>query len=174
MDQDRAHPYAHSAVFLMKRSGIDIAALKRHHKAFIAAFEQEVALSLTEAGQDAQDHVRNNSEFERRSQHRSVKDATKAKLIRSKNGKLIRLTNSKMRDGYDVSVGLERGTKAHTIRARGRALRFKSSSGATIFRRAVKHPGTKAYKFLFKASSSAYTALGITLRRRLTALGKRF
>lgn len=152
---------------------IDVSQVRRAHRKFLADLKTEIDASLAEAGEHAKAHVRTDSELERRSKTRSVKDATKARVMRTKGGKLVRLTNSKMRRGYDVSVGLEHGTRPHTIRARSGVLRFRSG-GAVKFRKSVWHPGTKPYKFLFKASTSAYGVLGVSLRTRLARLARRF
>ena len=42
------------------------------------------------------------------------------------------------------------GSKPHVIKARrpGKRLKFTVSSGATIYRRAVRHPGSKGRKYL--------------------------
>lgn len=151
----------------------DVKALKKTHKALISDIKREIDTSLVHAGEHAKDHVRNESEFERRSKTRSVKDATKSRLVRIAGGKVIRLTNSKMVKGFDVSVGLEHGTKAHKIRGNNGVLRFRSGS-STVFRREVNHPGTRAYRFFSSAATSAHSALGVSLRSRLSKLARRF
>lgn len=151
----------------------DMAAVRKAHKALIADVRREIDEALVRAGEHAQDHVRTQSEFERRSATRSVKDATKAQLVRVAGGKLVRLTNSKMVKGFNVSAGLEHGTRAHKIRSRTGVLRFRSGS-STVFRREVNHPGTRAYRFFSSAASSAHAALGASLQTRLSTLARRF
>jgi hypothetical protein len=53
---------------------------------------------------------------------------------------------------------LESGTRAHTIRARGQTLRFVSN-GVTIYRRAVRHPGTKSRPVMATARRAAEQAI---------------
>jgi hypothetical protein len=43
------------------------------------------------------------------------------------------------------------GTKAHEIIARGVSLAFTGSSGSTVFRKRVHHPGTKPNPFFWRA-----------------------
>jgi hypothetical protein len=52
---------------------------------------------------------------------------------------------------------LENGTRPHTIVAHGKALRF-TVNGATLFRRVVHHPGTKARPFMAEARERAIQA----------------
>lgn len=153
---------------------IDLSAVKKAHRRFLAAHDRAVDKSLDEAGDHAAHHVKTHSAFNRRSAARSVKDATKHKVIRTRGGKLVRITNNKTRRGYSVSAGLEHGTRAHTIRAKpGKSLAFRSG-GQLIFRKSVQHPGTRPYRFLSNATSAAHRFIGPRLKRQLSRVAKRF
>jgi len=155
------------------RAAIDLAAVRREHARLLADLSREVQGALVDAGAHAKDHVRTKSEFEKRSA-RSVKDATRYKLVRTKGGKLVRISSNKTRKGFNVSLGLEHGTRPHTIRAKTGTLRFRASGGEWTFRHEVQHPGNRPYRFLSSATNSAYTALGSRLQTRLGALARRF
>lgn len=43
---------------------------------------------------------------------------------------------------------IEDGSAPRNIVAHGKALRFQGKSGGTVYRRQVRHPGTKAYRIL--------------------------
>lgn len=156
------------------RGTIDVAAVRRQHAKLLAGLSQEIRGALGEAGQHAKDHVKTKSEFERQSPSgRSVKDLTKFRVVRTKGGKLLRISNNRMSRGHNVSLGLEHGTRPHTIKAKTGTLRFRSG-GDWVFRREVQHPGTRAYRFLSNATGSAYSSLGSRLQTRLSALARRF
>lgn len=78
------------------------------------------------------------------------------------------------------------GTRAHTIRPRGRRLRFPSSykaktrpgslrsgrggkGGAPVFARAVRHPGTKPRNFDVQIAARAQKQLTTKMRQALAA-----
>lgn len=61
------------------------------------------------------------------------------------------------------------GTRAHTIRARGQALRFQVG-GETLYRQAVQHPGTGANPFVERGVAQAMGLLLQTTGYHLRAL----
>ena len=56
---------------------------------------------------------------------------------------------------------LERGTGAHSIVAKGRTLRFQVG-GQTLYRRMVRHPGTKPRPFMTEARDAAVAAIEVS------------
>ena len=152
---------------------INLAALQKAHKAFLLSQDRAVTESLDEAGAHASHHVKTHSKFKRRSATRSVKDATRWRIVKTKGGRVVKITNSKRRGGYDVSAGLEHGTRPHTIRAKSGSLRFRAG-GRLMFRRSVQHPGTRAYRFLSNATGAANRFMGSRLSARLSRLARRF
>lgn len=156
------------------RATINLAALKRAHAKLLRDNAEAHTEALREAGEYAKQHVKTKSKFQRRSQTNSVKDATEYRIVRLHSGRLLKIWNEKKVDGYDVSAGLEHGTKPHTITARNaKALRFEVG-GQVLFRVTVHHPGTKRYKFLFKAVNAAHRHVGPRLFRRLEAAARKF
>ena len=157
----------------MSSGPLNLAAVQKAHKQFLREQDRAVDKSLDEGGEHAAYHVKTHSKFKRRSATRSVKDSTKWRLVRGKGGKVVRITNSKKRRGYDISAGLEHGTRPHTIRAKSGSLRFRAG-GQLMFRRSVQHPGTRAYRFLSGATNAAYRFMGGRLEQRLSRLARRF
>jgi len=52
----------------------------------------------------------------------------------------------------DYAVYVHEGTAPHTIKPKGKYLRFKGSGGNYVFAKSVNHPGTKANPFLTATS----------------------
>lgn len=71
-------------------------------------------------------------------------------------------------DGVSALDLIYSGTPAHIIRAKGKALRFRGAgseesgveSGEWVFRKSVKHPGTKANRFIDRALQQAVVMSG--------------
>lgn len=156
------------------RGTINLAAMKRKHQKLLKDSDRAHTEALREAGEYAQEHVKTKSKFQRRSATNSVKDSTDFKIVKTASGKLVRIWNQKIVNGYNVSEGLEYGTRAHAIVARNaRTLRFVSN-GQVFFRRRVWHPGTKPYKFLFKAINAAHKFEFVRLQKKLEAIARKF
>jgi hypothetical protein len=152
----------------------DVGAIKKGHQKFLIEIRREEARSLAQAGEYADTHVRTKSKFKRRSSGDSVKDKTEWRIVKTSSGSTLAISNSKKVNGFDVSRGLESGTRAHVIRARpGRTLRF-ISHGRVFFRKSVFHPGTKPYRFLENATTAAYRRLGKLLDERFTRAARKF
>lgn len=96
--------------------------------------------------------------------------ATKARVLRARNGRLIRLSNARK-----VATFLEYGTKPHVIMPKkpGGRLVFRKG-GQLIFARKVNHPGTRPYKFLYRAHRSGYRVLGESLEQGMRRAAMRF
>lgn len=129
---------------------IDIGAVRATHARFIRDQQLIVERALQFAGDFAHQHVAAYSRFQRRSAS-SLKDATKHQVIRLRGGGVLRITSAKRYASY-----VEHGTRAHIILPRrARMLRFEVKSGAVVFARAVRHPGTPAFRFLYNATDAA-------------------
>lgn len=75
-----------------------------------------------------------------------------------------------LRSGSKVARFLDAGTKPHTITAKRRdALRFVASGGAVVFRRTVKHPGTKPKQYIAAEAQRAEPALLAAVERAADA-----
>jgi len=149
---------------------INIAQVQRGHAWFLREQDDWIRDSLMHAHAEADQHVRKHSTFKRRSD-RSLKDKTRGRIVRITGGRKLKLTWTKPTRGgkYDLAELIEYGTKPHVISiheigggsgsTRGKALRFRGRDGRWVFRRRVFHPGTRPYKFGWKASSAAYRVL---------------
>ena len=72
---------------------------------------------------------------------------------------------------------IEHGTKPHVIRARRvNFLRFEwpRGSGNIVFRRAVYHPGNRAYRFLWDATTESFRVFGFLLAADMQRVAQRF
>jgi hypothetical protein len=149
---------------------IDLPGFRRAARAFRAAVHNAVAESQEVAGRHAVTHVRRFSKFKRQSAQ-SLKDATRysSKPGRGSNSfRTLRIISLKKTARF-----LEHGTRPHRIQPRrARVLRF-SVGGHTIFRRSVRHPGTKPTRFLSQATESAFDVMKAELMRRFVRISNK-
>jgi hypothetical protein len=133
---------------------INIAQVRRGHELFLKRQDIWIVQALAIAKDQASEHVKKHSKFKRRSATGSLKDSTKGRIVKTRSGRKLRLRWYKKYASF-----IEYGTRPHPIIARRRrALRFVVN-GQTLFRRKVMHPGTRPYKFGWKATSSAHRVL---------------
>ena len=150
------------------RGPIDVGAVTRAHDRFLGRQQVAIVRALDWAGDFAEDHVAAYSKFRRRSAQ-SLKDATEHKFVRTGSGVVVRIFSTKK-----YAEHVEYGTKPHIIRARrAKALRFVMH-GKTHFRRWVRHPGTKGFRFLYNATTAGFRVLGQKLEHDLGALARQF
>ncbi|HEY3494740.1 MAG TPA: hypothetical protein VGK73_08650 [Polyangiaceae bacterium] len=144
-----------------------IARVKRAHRHLAAETARAVDDAMAFAGRFAVQHVHDHPEFKPRTG--ALQSATKARVVRTKGGKLLKLSNRK-----PYAAAIDRGARPHVIRAKsGGVLRFRGRNG-WVSKREVQHPGNRPYKFLYRAHSAAYRVLGTNLTQRLTAIARRF
>lgn len=75
-----------------------------------------------------------------------------------------------LRSGNKVARFLEAGTKPHVITAKRRdALRFVAAGGGVVFRRTVKHPGTKPLNYIAAEAERSEPALLSAVERAADA-----
>lgn len=127
----------------------DIGALHESHDRFLAEHDAMVSGVLYDAGNIAVAEVITHPTFTPRTG--ALQKATRARVIRTAGGKLVRVSNLK-----SYASGIEQGTRPHRITARNaKALRWLTTNGSVVFRRSVSHPGTKPYWFLRTAVNTA-------------------
>jgi RNase P/RNase MRP subunit p29 len=129
--------------------GFNIASLKAQHSAILKKSER----AITEVLDESIDVV--NAGIYQRPGFKPVthktQDATKARVVRTSKGNVLRVTNNTKR-----ALWLEEGTQPHWIFPRKKkVLRFKGKSGGWVSTKVVKHPGTKPYWFIRGAVSNA-------------------
>jgi hypothetical protein len=124
--------------------------LRASHGRLLTAHQAMVGGILYEAGVQALAETILHPGFKPRTG--KTQKATTFRLVRTRGGKVVRVENK-----APVARLLEGGTFAHIIRARNtRFLRFVGRDGSYVFRRQVRHPGTKPYWFLRRATNVAY------------------
>lgn len=146
----------------------NISQIKRTHQRVCKQIQVVLDQELGTAGAFAQKHVREN---QRGYKHRTGKliQGTKARVVKiSRGGRRVIISNSKP---YAATV--DRGSRAHVIRARRKFLRFLGKSGEWVFARQVNHPGTRPTKFLWNATHATYRVAGPALDQRLMRLHRR-
>lgn len=142
--------------------------IRRGHDFFLARNERLIEATAERAGRHAEDHVRRHPLFKPRTGRTQKK--TGHRVVRTSGGRLLRIFNTAKH-----AAALDSGARPHLIRARFRnKLRFRGKSGAFVFRESVRHPGNRPYKFLFRATNSAYRVMGQDLARGMTELAKNF
>lgn len=149
----------------------------RGHEFFLAQNERLLVQSEEIAGRFAVQYVHDHSDFKRRSGN--LQDRTSYRLVRTSGGRILRIANDAKYAGI-----IDGGSRAHMIypkqrfrggrTTRGSALAFVGRAGVMVFRRSVRHPGTRPYKFLWNAADAAYRVLGHELERGMTDIAQRF
>lgn len=147
---------------------INLQALRSHHRKFLSAHDAAVQRSLSEARDDGIDHVQKSPGF--RPQTGALQKATTGQVIRTSRGAIVRLQNRK-----PYAAPIDKGSAPHVIVARrAKALRFTSSSGETIFRRRVNHPGNRPYHFLRSATTAAAHSFELRMAPRMRNIARQF
>ena len=147
---------------------LDIKSLKRDHEKFLKLHHGAIEAALDDAQDAGLKFARTKPGFTKRTGKTQAK--TKAKVIR-RGGKTIvmRMTNSAKH-----AAVLEKGSKPHVIKAKpGKTLRFWGF-GRLIYRKQVKHPGTKAYRFLSRSRNTAGMTFERSMKPRMARAARSF
>jgi hypothetical protein len=147
----------------------DLTAIERAHRQLEADTKRAIDDALRRGETAAKQHVRDNAGFTHRSG--ATLNATRGRLYRSRRGGRLVVLNSDRK-----ALWLEHGTRAHVIRARrGTHLRFFWRRYDRIFYfRKVNHPGTRAYRFLFRAAHHAGDRIRLGIQRGMQRAARRF
>jgi hypothetical protein len=142
--------------------------MTRQHDWFLAEHERAVAESLQHGGEQGVQQVQTSPGFKPRSG--KLQKATKAKVVRTSGGRLLKMSNSK-----PYAAAIDKGAKPHVIRAKrmGGRLKFRAG-GRVVYARAVRHPGNKPYRFLARATMHAANKFENQFERRMSAIAARF
>lgn len=148
----------------------NIPKLQATHRRALADHKAAEQEALRIAGAHAEEHVKNHSTFKRQSVN-SLKDNTRSRIVRSRGGALLRLSWTKPYAGF-----VEAGTRVHGIRARRAPalVFFWKKTGRVMFLKSVRHPGTRPYKFGWRATHSAHRVLGERLTMGMARVSRRF
>jgi hypothetical protein len=146
---------------------VNLPEVRAGHQRFLRGHEEMVQDVSERGGDVALQHVQNYPEFKRQSG--KLQDATDYRVVRLKGGKLLRIYNPK-----PYAASIDGGARPHLIRAKNKPyLHFKGRRGWARVK-AVKHPGNRPYKFLYRANNAAFRVMGQDLRSGMTELAKRF
>ncbi|MCA9647231.1 MAG: hypothetical protein KC492_41365 [Myxococcales bacterium] len=146
---------------------VNLGNVKAAHKRFLAANERMVTTIMDRTATFAVDYVHQHPTFTRRTG--KLQDKTKARVMRTAGGKLLRISNS-----AKYAKAIELGSKAHLIEARRKKfLRFKIA-GKWVFARRVKHPGTKPHKFLWRSLWASGRIVDANLRQDMARIASQF
>lgn len=138
---------------------INLDKLKRGHQRFMAELSRELDQVLDDDKLTglAQRYVSQHGGFKSRTG--KLVEKTKAKVIRSGNRRLIRITNSApyaaAQDGGSGLYGPKHAKYRIPKNGGGKTLKFLSG-GQFVFRRVVMHPGVHPTRFLYNANDAAY------------------
>ena len=150
-------------------SVLDIRRLERDHGKFLAAHNQAVSDSAEEAAKAGERLAKRRPGFTPRRPNGAA-SKTKGRVIR-RRGKVIRVQLSNTAKHAAI---LEKGSRPHIIAARPfKMLRFVAG-GKVIFRKAVRHPGTSAFRFLSKGRDVASRRFEQAIRPRMIRAAKSF
>lgn len=141
--------------------------IKAAHRKLLAGTTTAVAEASIEAGEFAVDFVRMHPGFKPRTG--ALQQATQWQTVRAPGGRIVRIRNPK---AYAAAIDL--GSRPHDIVARrGNALAF-TVGGKLMFRRRVRHPGTRPYRFLYRATNAAGRVLAQVLAVKMRKLSQNF
>lgn len=147
---------------------LNLHAIRMVHRRFAVELDAEIGGALQDAETVGLASVRTNPGFKPRTG--ALQDATESRIVRTKNRKLLRFWNKK-----PYAAAIDKGAHPHFIFARKKPyLRFRTKGGQWVSRRAVKHPGNRAYKFLSNATDKAFSTLGRGLERETRHAVQRF
>ena len=154
---------------------INIGLIKKHHKDFLSNHDAMVASVLTESKlQDyAQRYVHDNSGLKMRSGN--LEKSTKVKVIRTRNGSLIKVqNNAKYAWSQDQGSGLYgRRRSVYTITGNP-YLRFRGLGGRIIYRHKVMHPGVRPKRFLFNTTDAMARTVAAWLETGMKSVARKF
>jgi len=137
------------------------------HAKFLKLHEHEFAEELDRSGRAGVDYARKNPRFKPRTG--KTQAANDYKIIRTKTRGKVRLYNTAKH-----AAALDRGARPHIIRAKNKSLAFKGRSGEMVFRRSVRHPGNKPYRFLYGATIAAGRSFHGNMQQRMSRIANRF
>ncbi len=148
---------------------VNLSQLKRSHQKLLAETEKAIDAALIEAAKHGKRDAARATKYKDRSG--KLRAGTRSKIVKLKNGRRVVLLNRRK-----YAAAIDKGSKAHIIRAKkpGGFLRFMGSGGNLVFRRMVRHPGTKPTYFLRDARTAAFDKAGSLLRSRLRSVARRF
>jgi len=143
-----------------------LVSMKRAHDFILAETSRAMREALAFGGRHAVNHVWSHPGFKPNTGR--LQGSTKAKVVRTRGGNLLRLTNS-----AKYAVPIDTGARPHVIKGRnGGFLHFKGKFG-WVRTRSVDHPGNRPYKFMYRAHHSAARVIERNLTQKLSRIASR-
>jgi hypothetical protein len=141
--------------------------IRAAHKQVKAKTTTAIAEATGEAGEHAVDFVKRHPTFTPRTGN--LQDKTEWRTVKVAGGRVL-----KIRNRAKYAEGIEHGNPPHIIAARRRKALSFVWKGVRVFRRYIRHPGNKPYRFLYKASKSAGRVLEQKLAAKMNQISKTF
>jgi hypothetical protein len=145
----------------------NLSRIREGHKRVVANTQTALAAAMVEAGEHAVDHVKRYPGFTPRTGN--LQDKTGWRTVKVAGGRVLKIRNTAR-----YAEGIDKGNPPHIIAARRRKALSFVWKGHRIFRRYVRHPGNKPYKFLYKATKSAGRVLEQKLGARMGDIANKF
>ncbi len=143
--------------------------IHRGHERFLRDNENLMRDATERAAARALDHVQRYPLFTPRTGKLQKRTRARAFRIGSKGYKFL-LTNT-----LDYAQTIDGGSRGHPIVAKNAPyLHFRGRNGKWVKKKEVFHPGTRPYKFAYRATMSAYRILGQSLEQRMHMAAQRF
>lgn len=148
---------------------LNVRKLEKDHNRFLKSHLRAVDAAMADSKKSAENFVEHKPGFTHRT--RKTLEKTQTKVIRRRNGRVVVL---RVANNTKVARFLEKGTKAHPIKAKRRKSLRWWGFGRVIYRKAVQHPGTKPYRFLSRARNRAYLDFEKHMRPRMNRIASNF
>ncbi len=147
---------------------INLGKVMSAHSKFVRANGELLDKETRRAGEFALVHVGQHPEFKPRTGN--LQKQTEFRIARLSTGAIVSLTNK-----TPYAEAIEYGTRSRIIKPRnaGGTLRFMWR-GKLTFRKQVRHPATRAYKFLYRAANAAGRNFESSMRHGMGQLASKF
>ena len=147
---------------------VDISGVLRAHKSFERDHERMLEQVMNFGEAMVLREVRTNPGFQPRTG--ALQRATKVRTIRTRRGRLLRVSNPKR-----YARAIDGGARPHVIVARpGKKLAFRGRDGNMVFRKRVNHPGNRAYRFLRNPVGTTFVRLQPQLKSGMARVAANF
>ena len=146
---------------------VNLPEMVQGHERFLKANDTLLQNTGERAGEVAKGHVQHYAKFKRRTG--KLQDKTDYRVVRLSGGRLVKIYSP-----LPYAAAIDGGAKPHIIRGKnGGRLKFKVK-GQWRSPRQVKHPGNRAYRFLYNATDAGYRVMGQELTSGMSRLAQRF
>jgi len=145
---------------------VNVEGTKRALAKFALDLEVACSVAIGEALEAAENAARNAIKATTKRRTGALEDKLQGVMLSTTSGKFFALA--------EHARYIDEGTPPHIIAAKGgRWLRFEQA-GTVMFRRVVRHPGTKPRPFVASAQASGQMALRNTLNQIVNQMVRRF